>query len=957
MALTEQIHIYSIDTGFFFTNNESRLYKRICSLRKQKRNLINLIKALELKLQMTVCDEDEYKHLIKYKTLTNSNYSDDEICLIIFIIKQISEYTEYKTYLTNLINNYKNKLLSKLDKAVKYNKLMSKLNKLDKLHIRGLPDTLLKTNNIISVFDSSLTRMLNMKKDELHDNIMVVKVYYFDIIKDMILNGFFYKGDKYIFLTASAGQIRTKKTVFIKESLFLKYEKTMMCGLTIPKINSNGGINVNKFLAYLALSNSATDLWSDFDIDRAIVVEDFESTIVGKVDFINDKTYSIKRKIMPVPITHTDGAGMILPSVSKKNFMCRLPWIKGLLAVFDFKKFITEQNEINPDIKHEIVEDIYGKKHDIFKENIQIIFTKSQFKMYKYFTSWNRYKKNFKRYKCQAGICNLEDDRIKNAKINYQILQTLTNMTYNELLKISDKSSSRIKNLSNTVESMLNAFGVTKYNTNKTYLQQALEIYPELLRDIYTKDVLRDIKKSLIKDYKSAKLDIEGKYTFIIPDMYAFCEYLFNVTKNPNGLLNNNDVYCRLFKNSPKVDCLRSPHLFREHAVRNNVIDDNKNKWFITDAIYTSCHDLISKILQFDVDGDRSLVVANKTLVDVAQRSMKNIVPLYYDMKKADPVILTNEEMYNGLNAAYTGGNIGAISNDITKIWNSGKMNNKKLRAIKLLCMENNFTIDYAKTLYKPVRPQRINALITQFTKSKVPYFFQYAKDKTDDQIAKKNDSLVNKLDTIIVDKKMNFSIKKFGKFDYKMLMKNTDIIIDEKLISLYNTENRTYHYKINMEDENDTNISYIAKEIKNKLSSTNYSDEQITDMLVKYLYFTKNSKSKESLWFCYGNIIVNNLKNNIGTNTNVCAKCGKRFKKINNYHKYCDECSGYQKLEIKKIKCIDCNTEFEVKSLNNQTNRCVKCYEIYRKKYKAEKEKDRRNKLNILRMDSTIIN
>ena len=43
--------------------------------------------------------------------------------------------------------------------------------------------------------------------------------------------------------------------------------------------------------------------------------------------------------------------------------------------------------------------------------------------------------------------------------------------------------------------------------------------------------------------------------------------------------------------------------------------------------------------------------------------------------------------------AAYTGGNIGIISNNISKVWNSGKITQKEIDAVKLLCMENNFVI------------------------------------------------------------------------------------------------------------------------------------------------------------------------------------------------------------------------------------------------------------------------
>lgn len=103
------------------------------------------------------------------------------------------------------------------------------------------------------------------------------------------------------------------------------------------------------------------------------------------------------------------------------------------------------------------------------------------------------------------------------------------------------------------------------------------------------------------------------------------------------------------------------------------------------------------------VDGDKSLVVADETLIKVAKRNLKkfDIVPLYYNMKKAQPVQLTKETMYDGLIHAFVGGNIGLYSNDISKIWNSEifqtgtyeeQMN--AINMIKILCMENNFVID-----------------------------------------------------------------------------------------------------------------------------------------------------------------------------------------------------------------------------------------------------------------------
>lgn len=180
---------------------------------------------------------------------------------------------------------------------------------------------------------------------------------------------------------------------------------------------------------------------------------------------------------------------------------------------------------------------------------------------------------------------------------------------------------------------------------------------------------------------------------------------------------------------------------------------DHIREWFITDGVYTSTHDLISRILQFDVDGDKSLVVADPDFIKIAERNMNNIVPLYYNMRKAEPTELNNKNIYNGLKAAFTGGNIGLYSNDISKIWNSNifidgtdEEKQEAIDAVKLLCMENNFVIDYAKTLYKPKRPEEKNKMITKYTHSNLPAFFEFAKDKKGDQIEKRNLSTVNKI-------------------------------------------------------------------------------------------------------------------------------------------------------------------------------------------------------------------
>lgn len=833
------------------------------------------------------------------------------------MIQKSELHQTYKKYLSEKnkkIKETKESFLQFLAYKVELN------NKANGKHHRRIIKNNLDIRQIINIFDSSITRLEPIESYDLSDNLIVVQVFFFDIFKDIFFNGFTYDNEDYIFFTASAGQIRTKKAVFIKKSFYEKHEKTIMCGLTLDKINANGGNNPNKHLAYTALSNSATDEWTDFNIDRTIVVDDFETLVYGTYDFVDDETYSIKRVSDYVPIPHTDGAGMILPEVSQYNFMIRMPWIKGLLGVFDFKKFIIEHN-CSP-----IIKDIYGKEHNIIEDNIQIILTKSQFKLWKYYDSWEEYKDNFKKYNCKAGICNdertVEFDKICNTAINYQMLQTLTDITDEELKTIATSSMTRINELCSNVRNLQREFHVRPNNRNMTYLQQAIQIYPDLMNDEFLKQDIRNIKNALVKRAKAGKLMVKGKYTFLLPDFYAFCQWLFQGIAVPEGLLQGNEVYCNLFPDSEKLDCLRSPHLYIEHSVNQNVAykDNPKagliNEWFITNGIYTSTHSLISKILMFDVDGDRSLVIADKTLIEVAERNIQkyNVVPLYYDMKKTASVQLTKDSLYQGLITAFTGGNIGIYSNNISKIWNSAIFENgteqqkqMAIDTVKLLCMENNFVIDYAKTLYKPVRPKEIHEQIVSFTKQKVPHFFLYAKDKDNHQIAPINNSLVNRLDSLIPNPRIDLRKAKLGHPDYTLLVHDKDIQIDTNVINTYNTLNAAYRFKIQHQNEYNIKVSYISKYIKQALSQFNYTEEELADMLTKYLYSKKSCVSKDVLWFSYGKHLIKNLRYNLN-----------------------------KKMNVRTIQCIDCLDWFYAYGTNE--TRCPICQSLYRINYKHQK-------------------
>lgn len=851
--LQNQVYLYSLETKDFYTDEENEISEKYFkSLRIKKRIKDKKKKCFENKKKLNKLEEE--------RALTE-NEKDKYISLL----SKIDLY---------------NKKIDKINKIIK--NLKDELNKKLSSHdgVRTLREDALRKNKVVGLFESSLTRICGMKTDEITTDLFIIRIYHYQILKSIIENGFLYNGNKYQYFTSSAGQIRTRKIVCINSELYKKHENTIACGLTLDIINSKGGVNINKYQAYLALSNSASMKWNRFNIDRVVVVDDFSTIVNTLVDFIDRDTYEIERKKMNMEIEHMDGCGIMLPTVSKKAFMFRMPWVKGLLVPFDFKKFILENSKSGASTK---IKDIYGKEYDIIKDNINIILTKSQFKMWKYYNDWEEYKNNFKKYNCEACKLNVEDIG-EDATLNYQMLQTLVSMTENELKDIAKNTIDDILKLGTDKDIMLRVLGATKENNKKNYFQKSLLLYPELLNDPYCREVIKNKKRKMVKEAKAGKLRINGKYTYIIPDLYAFCEWLFMGKEKPEGLLQNGEVYCSLFKEG-EVDVLRSPHLYKEHAIRKNVKKEEYEKWFITKGIYTSIHDLISRILQFDVDGDKALVIQDNTLINVAKREMEDIVPLFYVMEKAKDEIVTSEKIYDSLTSAYKA-NIGIISNDITKIWNS---ENPNIDAVKWLTMYNNFVIDYAKTLFLPKPPKEKDKIIKSFTKNKVPYFFIYAKDKEEKEVEKWNNSTVNKLNDIIPDKPIQFKYSA-GELKYEDLMYNPKTELDDEIISKFKEFESNKNLSIkDIYDINTNEIPLIYLEFR-KYVEENYDLNYFVDVLIKYLFKKKNNISKVTLWSSFGDVVYNNLLKNVG-DTIQCKVCNKRVEKTSKSKAYCEKC------------------------------------------------------------------
>ena len=153
-------------------------------------------------------------------------------------------------------------------------------------------------------------------------------------------------------------------------------------------------------------------------------------------------------------------------------------------------------------------------EHDIVAEDIQVILTESQFKMHKYYDSWEEYKCYFKKYHCRAAFTNPEEDKKRNASINYQMLQSLTDITDDEIKDIAKLSVDKLNHFCDSKKSVLEFFGVVPENVDPTYFQQGIMLYENLLNDEYTKKVLRDNKNSSIVEMSFILNCLSKKYNY-----------------------------------------------------------------------------------------------------------------------------------------------------------------------------------------------------------------------------------------------------------------------------------------------------------------------------------------------------------------------------------------------------------------------------------------------------------
>lgn len=847
------------------------------------------------------------------------------------------------------------------DKTKKNVELLEAIHK--NKQVREVDDRYLKEDYEIAIFENDVTRLALQDRCITHadyqllDEIVYMEVFHNEIMWQILNNGVYIGGKEYMLFSATTGQVRNNTITLMRKDFYENHKGYLMVGLSQDRINTHtndfkkeNGMNVGKYLSYNALPLSSSVLPDNqIDIDRCIVVKGLETIITDKVKYVDIQTdkdgqcyvadtpkeYQTKE----IGIEHTDGAGMFLPGELHSSCQIRGGYFKGALFPFDFRLFV---NQVAHNL---IIMDAWGDRVDIEKEDIRFILTTSQLKMWKEYDSWEEYKKEFKKNKLKLSINSYANSAKETVTFAYQYLQTLPYGT--DISELCRPAIDDLTNLKTDIEYVKQELGLTNdiaidedidegtreagsYNRDNnrkksnSYIAKALDLYPSLIYDPYVKKKIQSLFNARKKSYMGGKMPIRGYYSYIVPDLYAFCEYLFMGEMNPQGLVPKNHVYNKFYDECGDIEnviCLRSPHLSRyEYPKRKLMQSDECRKWFgaLESDTVVSCHDLISKSLQCDWDGDEILISADINLYYAAEPLPD--VPLYYEMQKAEAQIIDDGAIYDTLVKGFDNNVIGESSNAITKLWNSPGLEDDPLKyddAINVFCAYSNYAIDFPKTgkslslgeyerLYKDLIPPENIKERMKPPKVKYPQFFRYAKGKKSnleeytespmDRIAKYIDEQAGRKHYRYFDNSEN----NLPEFDYRMLMNNemrkgsgnTPLYevdrTDGRYLKLYNVLNRRKMRKkaICREIQNESGKRNIdAKEISAKFDVFHYHCvREIKEIFTNAKgYFNVNlavnymidmeyrqhdfvSTSKHILWKCFGHIIIDNINRNLKT-------------------------------------------------------------------------------------------
>ena len=563
--------------------------------------------------------------------------------------------------------------------------------------------------------------------------------------------------DKYVSTFCSAGHSRTQKNLFVQKDIVDNLNDILLCGMPESLVYDRP----SKWNAYYAMVT--TDSTPVTYMPNIVVIDDYKKKIKQKADIVEVSGTGKNKKYNPIghkgmkhhkellEIIPFDGAGLVTPECalkwakelncqsSKKKFYLPscfqfrvIPGIKGEVMVFDLKRFAKEK-------KVSKIVDLGGKTWDIFKDKIDVILTKSQFKFWEQYLddngnfdywSWrNEFDKECHGYKRTFNIVSYgvhPDDLPDKTMLSYQPEQSL-NFTDEEIPEVSGTGIDIYKKVSSNIDEFLkyrrlmetsDETGEETENIDKYTPPYYVALFhnKDLFYDKYVHSKIEEDIKKLKNNILSGKLFVRGNYQVFIPDLYGLAEWAFHdeLGHEPQGLLKKPYyIYSDWWndRGAKTVDIMRNPAVGMEHRIGHLRNNRELKKWFKfqTTGIVTGMYDTLALSLNgADYDGDTVCTTNNMHLINAVKREFKagngrlvvkriiggsegKIVPKGIRISDRAALMKVNQMSFKN--------SIGHVIDRETDLWSCINLDKERIKKyIMVGVIVGSETIDFAKT-------------------------------------------------------------------------------------------------------------------------------------------------------------------------------------------------------------------------------------------------------------------
>lgn len=568
-------------------------------------------------------------------------------------------------------------------------RMIDDINEVDRISVQNKINSIRKKINILKKEKTSVSNKKEIKSLYSELDKLQYKPEYLSVTMSKVsdfqkLNkGFKINGIEYKRLVGTASGVKVNNVIYCAvknkqgKNIYDEITKRMNCGRDLEK-----KIVAGKFEAYKALTCSASVPVSC--PEGILVVQDIVNIINEDVIFLDDSKSEepvMTFENQKIELTDSDGCGMICPALAERwseeceldyisaGFCIRNAFCKGMVFTFDFHEFAKRY------AKSETVKDVWGNEHNI--NDIEMIIPVSVLKLWDSYNSIEHYldccKENGYTFSL-TKTCPKELDKERN--LNYQFIQSYY-LSDDEIEELVKPSVDEIKDvLCNDVDKTILFMGgksdkeLFDLNSFSDNVLKALMIDKRMMNDNFVISRLNFLIKKKINEAKIGNVKVEGNYSIVSGDLFAFCQHIFNVKVEKLGLLNVGELYNKYWsdKGSEKVVCFRPPMCCHNNIKVVDVVhNDDINYWYryMNTVTVLNCYDTVSLAESgCDRDGDIFLLTDNPILIN-KHRETKTINCI---QKKAEKVKITEKELIKSNKNGF-GNNVGTITNHVTAMF------------------------------------------------------------------------------------------------------------------------------------------------------------------------------------------------------------------------------------------------------------------------------------------------